>query len=56
VSSASLALIAAAALALLLCLSALRQRQLDFSTGWKMVTIWVALFALATIVFGWLRM
>ena len=55
-SGASLALIAAAAMALMLCVSALRRRQLDFATGWKMVTIWVALFALATIVSGWLRM
>jgi hypothetical protein len=41
------------ALALVLPVMALRDRGLEFRHGWKMAAIWVALFALVAIVFGW---
>lgn len=46
----------AALLTLMLALpvAALRRRDIPFDRVWKMAAIWVALFALAAIVFGWL--
>jgi multisubunit Na+/H+ antiporter MnhB subunit len=42
-------------LALVLPVMALRDRQLDFSRGWRMAAIWVALFLLTVMAFTWLR-
>ena len=50
----SLALLAFLSLALVLPVMALRDRGLPLRDGWKMAAIWVGLFALAAIVFGWL--
>lgn len=41
------------ALALALPAMALRDRRIDFKSGWKMATIWVALFVLVAMAFRW---
>jgi hypothetical protein len=56
VSGEAIALLAFLALALVLPVAALRDRNLDFSKGWKMAAIWVALFVLAALVFAWIGM
>ena len=52
----AIALLAFLALALVLPVAALRDRNLDFSKGWKLGAIWVALFILMAMVFAWIGM
>ena len=53
-SGGTLALLAYLSLALVLPVAALRDRGLPLRDGWKMAAIWIALFALVALVFGWL--
>ena len=55
-SGDAIALLAFLALALVLPVAALRGEKLDFSRGWRMAAIWVALFALVAMVFAWVGM
>ena len=50
------ALLAFLTLALVLPVAALRGQNLDFSKGWKMAAIWVALFILVAMAFTWIGM
>lgn len=50
------ALVSFLALALVLPVMALRDRRLPLRHGWKMAAIWVALFTLVAIVFGWVAL
>ena len=43
-------------LALVLPVAALRGRGLRFEQGWRTAAIWVGLFALVAILFGWIGM
>ena len=52
----TLAMAAVLALTLILPVVALRGRDLDWSRGWKMAAIWIALFILVAMAFTWLRM
>ena len=53
-SGGAVALLAFLSLAMVLPVMALRDRGLPLRDGWKMAAIWVALFALVALVFGWL--
>ena len=55
-SGETIALLAFLALALVLPVAALRDHKLDFSKGWKIAGIWVALFILVAMVFAWIGM
>ena len=51
-----IALLAFLALALVLPVAALRDHKIDFSKGWKLATMWAALFILVAVVFAWIGM
>ena len=55
-SGEAIALLAFLALALVLPVAALRDHKLEFSKGWKMAGIWVALFILVAMFFAWIGM
>jgi hypothetical protein len=54
VNGGTIAFLAFLSLALVLPVAALRDRGLPLRDGWKMAAIWIALFALAAMLFGWL--
>ena len=53
-SGGTIASLAFLALALVLPLLALRRREIDWARGWKMAAIWLGLFILGAMLFGWI--
>lgn len=55
-SGGAIASLAILALALVLPVLALRRREIDWSRGWRMAAIWLGLFILGAMLFGWIGM